>query len=452
MSQLADLTALDARERMLRGEFSAEELTTACLQRIAGREQDVRAWTYVDNELALTQARAADELRRSGRPPGALHGVPVGVKDIIDTADMPTGNGTPADAGRRPGHDATVVARLRAAGAVILGKTVTTECAHLAPGKTRNPHNLEHTPGGSSSGSAAAVAAGMVPLAVGTQTGGSVIRPAAFCGVFGIKPTFGLIPRTGVLSQSTHLDTIGTFGRTLEDAALLADVLAGYDAGDADSLNVAPPQLLDTALTDPPVTPALAFVRTAAWKDINEDCAQGFAGLVEALGEHCDEVELSPMYAEAAAAQQTLAQVGMARSLRHYYERGRERLAAETRNAIEQGRNISAVDYLAARDRQQVLHAGLEDIFQRYDAFVTPATTGEAPRGFDTTGNPAFCVLWTLTGVPAVTLPLLHGANGLPIGVQLVGRRGYDGCLLRTAHWLMKTLDLPFPRNHRTET
>jgi Asp-tRNA(Asn)/Glu-tRNA(Gln) amidotransferase A subunit family amidase len=441
MSQLADLTALEARERMLRGEFSAEQLSVACLQRIAERDPQVRAWAYVDRDLALAQARAADELRRSGRPTGALHGIPVGVKDIIDTADMPTENGTPIDAGRRPGRDATVVARLRAAGAVILGKTVTTEFAHLTPAKTRNPVNLEHTPGGSSSGSAAAVSAAMVPLAIGTQTGGSVIRPAAFCGVFGFKPTFGLIPRSGVLSQSPHLDTIGTFGRTLEDAALLADVLAGYDAGDKDSLSVAPPQLLNTARTDPPVTPALAFVKTAAWKHINDDCAQGFAELVEVLGEHCDEVELPEIFAEAAPAQQRLAQVGMARDLRHYYEHGSERLAAGTRSAIEQGRAISAVDYLSALDWQKVLHAGLEEIFYRYDALITPAASGEAPAGFATTGDPAFCILWTLTGVPAVTLPLLEGGHGLPVGVQLIGRRGYDGRLLRTARWLMKTLE-----------
>jgi Asp-tRNA(Asn)/Glu-tRNA(Gln) amidotransferase A subunit family amidase len=217
--------------------------------------------------------------------------------------------------------------------------------------------------------------------------------------------------------------------------------LTWRNAGDKDSLSVAPPQLLNTARTDPPVTPALAFVKTAAWKHINDDCAQGFAELVEVLGEHCDEVELPEIFAEAAPAQQRLAQVGMARDLRHYYEHGSERLAAGTRSAIEQGRAISAVDYLSALDWQNVLHAGLEEIFYRYDALITPAATGEAPLGFATTGDPAFCILWTLTGVPAVTLPLLEGGHGLPVGVQLIGRRGYDGRLLRTARWLMKTLE-----------
>jgi Asp-tRNA(Asn)/Glu-tRNA(Gln) amidotransferase A subunit family amidase len=440
MTDPSNLTALAARERLAEGSLLATDLTKACLSRIAARESAVQAWACIDEELALNQARMLDEYRRTGRPLGPLHGLPVGIKDIIDTQGLPTENGNTIDAGRRPEDDAWLVARLRAAGGVILGKTVTTECAYLAPGKTRNPHNPECTPGGSSSGSAAAVACGMVPFAVGTQTGGSVIRPASFCGVVGFKPTFGLIPRSGVLRTSRRLDTVGTFARTLEDTALLADVLAGHDMGDPDTAPTAAPRLLETALSEPPVLPQLAFVKTSAWSKIEPDCAEGFGELVDALGDRCDEVELPEVFAEGSAAHRRIMLAEMAHNLRHYYDRGSERLAAETLAAIEEGRTVSADSYLAALDWRETLYSGLAEIFDRYDAIVTPAAPGEAPVGLDATGSAAFNVLWSFLGVPAVTLPLLTGTNGMPIGVQLIGPRNDDGRLLRTAHWLVRNL------------
>ena len=400
----------------------------------------LHAWAHLDESHAMAQARALDAHRASGRPIGPLHGLPVGIKDIIDTADLPTENGNALDAGRRPGADATVVSRLRAAGAVILGKTVTAECAYLAPGATRNPHDPAHTPGGSSSGSASAVADGMVPLALGTQTGGSVIRPASYCGVVGFKPTFGLLPRTGLLRTSRRLDTLGAFGRSVADVALITDVLAGFDRGDPDTRPAAPPGLLATALSEPPVAPQFAFVKTAVWEQIDADCAEGFAELVAALGEQCDEVELPRVFAEAAPAHRRIMHAEIAHNLRHYYDRGAAQLAAETRAAIEEGRSIMAVEYLNALDWRDTLYAGIEEIFGRYDAIITPAAPGEAPAGLHSTGSAAFNVLWSLTGVPAVTLPLLTGANGLPVGVQLIGLRNDDGRLLRTARWLATRL------------
>ncbi|HSD60121.1 MAG TPA: amidase, partial [Burkholderiales bacterium] len=229
------LSASEAAGLIRDGVVSSEQLVEVCLGRVGETDGAVQAWAHLDPAYALEQARAADAWRLEGRPTGPLHGVPVGVKDVFDTADMPTENGSALDAGRTPSRDATVVARLRAAGAVILGKTVTTEFATYTPGKTRNPHNPEHTPGGSSSGSAAAVAAGMVPLALGSQTNGSVIRPAAFCGVLGFKPTHGLISRHGMLGLSRSLDHVGLFARTVEDVALLAGQLAGYDERDPDT-------------------------------------------------------------------------------------------------------------------------------------------------------------------------------------------------------------------------
>jgi Asp-tRNA(Asn)/Glu-tRNA(Gln) amidotransferase A subunit family amidase len=442
-SALADpalLTALQAREHLAGGVFSARDLTAACLRRVAALEPQIQAWASLDQALALERAAALDAWRQAGRPPGTLHGLPVGVKDIVDTADMPTENGNPLDAGRQPSEDAWIVSRLRAAGAVILGKTATTECAYLAPAATRNPHDPQRTPGGSSSGSAAAVASGMVPLAIGTQTGGSVIRPASYCGVVGFKPTFGLIPRNGILRTSRHLDTVGVFARTVEDAALLTDALVGHDPADPDTRPAAAPRLLDTALTDPPVTPQLAMVRPPAWADVEPATAEGFAELLEVLGHRCDAFELPPLFAEGAVAHRRVMLAEIAHNLRPYYDRGAARLAPETRQAIEEGRSISAADYLGALEWREVLYAGLEEIFDRYDAIVTPATAGEAPRGLASTGSAAFNVLWSMTGVPALTLPLLSGADGMPVGVQLIGRRHDDARLLRTARWLVQML------------
>lgn len=439
-SDAADLPGLVARERISDGALRVTEYADACLQRIREREPGVGAWVHLDESYVQRQAQMLEAYRKSGNPLGPLHGLPVGIKDIIDTADMPTENGNLLDSGRRPEADATIVARLRSAGALIMGKTVTAECAYLAPGKTCNPHNPEHTPGGSSSGSAAAVATGMVPLAIGTQTGGSVIRPASYCGIVGFKPTFGLIPRTGVLRTSRRLDTLGTFGRTLEDAAMLADVLVGHDPGDADTAPSSAPRILETALSDPPVAPQFAFIKTPAWTEIEPDCAEGFAELRDALGDRCDTFELPPLFAEGAAAQRRIHLAEFAHNLRRYHARGGDSLAIETRAALDEGSVISAAEYMAACDWRETLYAGLGEIFERYDAIITPAAAGEAPAGLGSTGSAAFNVLWTLTGVPAVTLPLLSGANGLPIGVQLIGRRNEDGRLMRSARWLVNSL------------
>ncbi|HJT12823.1 MAG TPA: amidase [Dongiaceae bacterium] len=435
-TDLADLGALDARGRMARGEMRAAEYVDAQLQRIAARDPEIEAFAFLDPALPRAAAKAVDDYRASGRPIGALHGLTVGLKDIIDTADMPTENGTPIDAGRRPGKDATIARRLREAGAIVMGKTVTTELAYASPGKTRNPHDPARTPGGSSSGSAAAVAAGMVSFAVGTQTFGSVIRPASFCGVVGLKPTHGLIPRTGVRLLVGPLDTVGVFARSVTDAAMVADILAGHDPLDADTRLMPPPRLLDIALTEPPVPPDLAFVKSPVWDQAEPETQQGFRELVEALGERCTEVALPDVFAEWHGAHRALMQAGMARNLRPYYQKAKGQLSAPMRAIIEDGLKVTAVDYLAALDWREALNNGLDQLFERYDAIVTPAAPGEAPRGLEATGNPIFNGLWTLCGVPAVTLPLMTGPNGMPVGVQLVGRRGEDARLLRTARWL----------------
>ena len=435
-SQLNWLSATDAARAIRDGAITAEQLTEACLARIREMEPQVQAWQYLDPQHALAQARALDEQRREGRPLGALHGVPVGIKDIMDTADMPTEDGTVLHAGRTPARDATVVAMLRAAGAVILGKTVTTECAYFHPGKTRNPHNAEHTPGGSSSGSAAAVAAGMVPLALGSQTNGSVIRPAAFCGVYGFKPTHGLIPRGGILKLSRALDHVGVFARSIEDVALASEQLVGCDELDPDTRPRARIPFCETALQEPPLPPLLAFVKGPAWDRVEQQTKEAFAELAAELGDRVVEVELPETVQRALDWHRTIMDAEMAANLDLEWEKGREQLSQPLRALLARGREVTALGYQQALARARILNDAFGEIFERCHAILTPSAIGTAPKGLGSTGDPSCCTLWTLLGTPAINLPLMTGANGLPLGTQLVGRRDDDARLLRTARWL----------------
>lgn len=430
------LSASAAARAIRDGALSAEQLMVACLARVQEVEPTVQAWHYLDAEHALSQARARDLDRREGRPTGPLHGIPIGIKDIIDTSDMPTEDGTVLHAGRTPADDAMVVSMLRAAGAVIMGKTVTTECAYFHPGKTRNPHNPEHTPGGSSSGSAAAVAAGMVPLALGTQTNGSVIRPASFCGVYGFKPTHGLIPRTGILRLSRSLDQVGLFARSIEDLALMAEVQVGWDAQDPDTHPRAKIPFGEVATQDPPLPPLLAFIKTPLWDRLESETQEAWAELAGALGDRVVEVDLPGRASEALEWHATVMAAEMAANLDAEWERGRDRLSAKLADLLGRGREVRAIDYQRALARMGLLNQGFDEIFERCDAILTPAAPGPAPEGLESTGDPSFCTIWTFCGMPAVALPLMQASNGLPLGVQLVGRRNADATLLRTARWL----------------
>ncbi len=430
------LSACDAARAIRDGAISSEQLVEACLLRIREAEPQVEAWQFLDPEHALAQARARDLDRSQGHSTGALHGVPVGIKDIIDTADMPTEDGTVLHAGRTPAHDAAVVAMLRAAGAVVMGKTVTTECAYFHPGKTRNPHHPEHTPGGSSSGSAAAVAAGMVPLALGSQTNGSVIRPAAFCGVYGFKPTHGLIPRNGILKLSRTLDHVGVFARSIDDVALVAEQLVGCDERDPDTRPRARIPFQAVAAEEPPLAPLLAFVKGPAWNRAEDETREAFAELVGELGDRVVEVELPETAQRALDWHCTIMEAEMAANLDLEWDKGRERLSERLRALLARGREVRALEYQQALARIPILNEGFGEIFERYDAILTPAAPGTAPKGLGATGDPSFCTLWTLLGTPALNLPLMRGSNGLPLGVQLVAQRGDDARLLRTARWL----------------
>ena len=432
---MIDLPATEAVKKIRGGEITSVEMVQACLERIEERDDAVQAWAFLDADTVGAQAQALDDHRAAGRPVGPLHGLPVAIKDIIDTKGMPTENGTVLDAGRVPGADAVLVSQLKAAGALIMGKTVATELAYFTPGKTRNPHDEARTPGGSSSGSAAAVAAGMVPLAVGTQTAGSVIRPAAFCGTVGFKPSRGLISRRGVLCQSHTLDTVGVFARSVPDAALIAETLTAFDPQSGESPRPTP-HLLATAESDPPVPPDFAFVKQPAWDKADADTHDGFAEIAELLGEQCEEVPLPAPFDHALDIHRLVQIAEMAKHFSAYEKRGRDKLSEKLLAAFDEGAGILARDYLAALDWISVYNASLDEIFDSFDAIITPAASGEAPADLTQTGDPAFCSIWTLCGLPAVTLPMLEGANGMPIGVQLVGPAGDDARLLRTARWL----------------
>lgn len=440
VSQLSWLSATDAARAIRDGSISSEELVEACLARIRDVDENVKAWAFLDPEHALKQARELDLQRSEGRALGPLHGVPVGIKDIIDTEDMPTEDGTILHAGRTPARDATVVAMLRAAGAVIMGKTVTTELATYSPGKTRNPHDAGHTPGGSSSGSAAAVAAGMVPLAVGSQTNGSVIRPAAYCGVFGFKPTHGLISRQGVLKLSRALDHIGVFARTIEDVALVSEQLVGYDERDPDTRPRARVPFTSVVAEEPPLPPSIGFIRTPMWDQASEETHQAFAEVTEHLGERVTELTLPDTARRVLEWHRTVMEAEMAANLAAEYDKGRDRLSASLRAQLERGRGYSALDYQTALSHIPQVVEGLEDLFDRYDALLTPSAASTAPKGLESTGDPAFCTIWTFCGMPALNLPLMRGAGDLPLGMQLVGPRYGDARLLRTARWLVNSV------------
>jgi amidase len=383
-----------------------------CLDRIAEREPEVQAWEVLDAEGALAQARRIDRLR--DRPP--LFGLPVGVKDLIDTADLPTAYGSPIHGGHRPERDAECVRRLREAGAVVLGKTVTTEFAVYSPGKTRNPHDPSRTPGGSSSGSAAAVADRMVPAALGSQTAGSVIRPASFCGVIGFKPTHGLLPLEGVHPLAPSLDTLGLFVTAIEDVPLLLGVLAGSPAREV-----------------PEAKPRLAFCRTEAWPRAAPDTQTLLEKAGMSLGAR--EIELGPGFSGLIEAQIAIMGAEAARALK---DKPEAEISGKLLEFLRAGREVSADRLRAAREQADRCRRALDAIFEDLDAILTPAAAGEAPLGLDATGDPVFCRIWTLLGVPCLSLPVLKGPSGLPIGLQIVGRRGADERLVSSAAWILR--------------
>ena len=398
--------------------MKSEALVGACLERIAEREREVHAWAYLDTERALAEARARDR----EAPRSALHGVPVGIKDVIDTADMPTEYNSPIYRGHRPKWDAACVALLRRAGCVILGKTATTEFANNHPAQTRNPHNLGHTPGGSSSGSAAAVADRMVPLALGTQTGGSVIRPGAYCGVAACKPSFGSINRAGLKFVSESLDTIGVFARTTQELAPLLHLLTGRPISQ-----------------DRVAKPRVGFCRTPRWRDADGETQANLQHAAEQLGKAGAKVvdfELPKGSDAMFDRHSSVMGYESARALAYEYTNFPQQISDDLRPRLEKGWKVTREDYDEVRGIARNCRRALADQLREFDFLLTPSAPGAAPASLASTGDPVFNRAWTLFGVPCVTVPFGKAANGLPLAVQLVGAMDQDMKLVAWAHWL----------------
>ena len=438
-----DLTASEAAAEIAAGRLTSSELVGACLNKIDETDGQIGAWAHLNREAAMVRAAECDTIRQSGRPMGPLHGVPVGLKDIIDTKTLPTERGTPLYAGRQPEQDAAVVDKLLDAGAVILGKTVTTELAFLHPSDTKNPANLAHTPGGSSSGSAAAVAAGQVPLALGTQTNGSVIRPAAFCGTFGFKPTRGMISRSGVLETSKNLDQVGVFARSLEDVALATDCLAGYDGRDSCSFARPRPSVHAGWAQEPPVPPVLVWFDLPYADRMTTDSREGFSEVVAALGGRVERLEAPETFAQLITTQRIIHLYEFCQSLDAELRAKWELVSPTLQPHVEEGRAISADQYAQALAEMTAAGQFFAEFYQDFDAIIAPSAAGEAPLIEQGTGDPVFCTIWTLCGLPAVTVPALVGDNGLPIGVQLIGNCEEDDRLMRTTKWVLNQLQQP---------
>lgn len=418
------LEAWHAAALLARREITAVDLARVCLDRISERDGDVQAFVALNADAALAQARRLD----AGPVRGLLHGLPFGVKDLLDTVDLPTGYGSSIYKGHQPVADAAAVALCREAGAVLLGKTVTTELANMFPSVTRNPHQLDHTPGGSSSGSAAAVADFMLPLALGTQTAGSLIRPAAFCGVVGYKPSHNRVPKAGVKSLSETLDTIGGFGRSVRDVALLGAVLTGDK------------RLAEGNTFASATAPRVGLCQTPEWLLADDDMLQAWALAEQALGRHGTGMELPAQLCGLVTIQKQVQAYETARSLSHERLHHAQQLSLPLQALIADGLAISGQTHAQNLQATAIARQHAAALFRTHDVLLAPSSIGQAPAGLDGTGDPLFCRSWTLLGLPCIHLPFargsLHGKAGLPIGLQLVGAYGDDHRLMAAAHWV----------------
>ncbi|ARP84833.1 amidase [Bordetella genomosp. 9] len=418
--ELNRLSAVDAVRMLQRRELTAVQLMRACFARIEQREDAVHAWAALDKDAALAHAQELDE----GPIAGPLHGLPFGVKDLFDTRDFPTTYGSPIYQDHRPQTDATAVARCRAAGALVAGKTVTTEFATFKAPLTRNPHNPAYTPGGSSSGSAAAVADNMVPFALGTQTAASVIRPAAYCGVVGFKPTFGAIPRDGIKALAPSLDTVGCFTRTVEDAALVASVLMDK------------PELRRLDYDGPP---RVGIYRTHQWRHTLPETRDAVTQAAETLARSravVQEVDLPPECCSLVQLQSDIMAFETSRSLAVERDQYASQLSPDLLALLEGGDRIAPDRHQANLRRAADMYARVANWFERFDVLLTPSAAGEAPFADLGTGDPLFGRVWTMFGLPCIHLPFATGPHGLPVGVQIVARKGEDHRLLCIAKWM----------------
>jgi Asp-tRNA(Asn)/Glu-tRNA(Gln) amidotransferase A subunit family amidase len=438
---MLDIFSLSTNELVLKmkeGQISSAEVCKAYIERINKFEKDVKAWSFLDKKILLEKAEEADEYRKSGKPLGSLHGLPVAVKDIFGTYDMPTECGTIFRRKKSASQDSEVVNLLKNAGAIVMGKTVTAELAYIHPGKTTNPHDYSRTPGGSSSGSAAAIAAQMAPLSVGSQTGGSIIRPASYCGVVGYKPSYGLISRNGALKTSEKLDTIGVFGKSVEAVALLARVLIKKDLYDPATIHFAADGMLEASQKEPHFEPKFIFYKTDKWKNIGKESKSAFEFFIKKFKKNIEVFDVPAYFKDIPKHHQIIHETDLANNFQAYYKKDKKKLSKEIRDAIERGLEHSAYDYANAIDFMEQSYQSYKEVFEDYHGVITPSASGVADKGLKSTGSADFQKIWTYMGLPTISLPLLTGESDLPLGVQLIGNKLDDIRFLSTANWLEK--------------
>jgi len=421
------------------GRLSSRQWVEHCLEHVRNNEA-LGSWSFIDEARALARADQMDGIRKDGSALGSLHGCPIGVKDIIEVKAMPHGCGSPL-MGQVSDQNAVLVDALEAAGAVILGKTETTEFAFLNPARTKNPHSQEYSPGGSSAGSATAVASGDVPVAIGSQTNGSVIRPASYCGVYAMKPSAGTIPRIGVFEQSPTLDQIGLFATSLEDLGLVTDALSIHDSRDPHSIAAPRPSCVQGVRSEPPIDPNFAILTLPYSQLQSRACTEGFRELADSLEGQVEVLEAPPMFEELIKAHRVIHLTEAYRAFDRLGFNESPHLSKILADMLEEGKNFAQDEYEEALDIRASLESFFQSFFEDFDAILSPSASGEAPLlNEGHTGNPIFCTVWTLAGLPTLNLPIMRGENGLPIGLQMVGRLRDDARLLRTARWFMATL------------
>ena len=438
MTDIFSLSLEELAKKIKDAQLTSVEVCEKYIERIDKFEKDVKAWAHFDKKVLLEKATEADDHRRSGKPVGPLHGVPIAVKDIIGTVDMPTECGTIIRKGKSYSQNAEIIDLLHASGAIVMGKTATSELAYLGPPATTNPHDKDRTPGGSSSGSAATVASFMAPASIGSQTGGSVIRPASYCGVVGYKPSYGLISRNGVLRTSYSLDQIGMFGRKVEDVAMLAKVLIKKDKYDPATIHYSTENILTETKKGPIFEPKFIFYKTDHWKIIDKKSRESFEYFIKSFKKNIEIFDTPSYFKDIHKYHQIIHETDLANNFSIYYQKFKKKLSKYMQDAISNGNKYTAKEYAEAIDFMKRSYESYEEVFEDYHGVLSPSSPGVAPKGLKSTGTAEFNKVWSYLGTPCISLPLLEGENNLPLGVQLIGNKYDDHRFLGVAKWLEK--------------
>jgi|TARA_A200000113_G_scaffold103829_1_gene93252 Asp-tRNA(Asn)/Glu-tRNA(Gln) amidotransferase A subunit family amidase len=438
MSEILNDSVEELVKKISLSKITSVEICNAYIERINKFEKEVKAWAFFDKKLLLEKAKEADDYKNSGKPTGPLHGIPVAVKDIVGTIEMPTECGTPIRKGKSYSQNAEIIDLLHSSGAIVMGKTATSELAYLGPPKTTNPHDNSRTPGGSSSGSAAAVASFMAPLAIGSQTGGSVIRPASFCGVVGYKPSYGLISRNGVLKTSEKLDQIGVFGKSVEDVARLAKILIKKDSFDPATIYFSADNMISSVKEGPLYEPKFIFYKTDFWKMIDKKSKEAFEYFIKSFKKNIEIFDTPSYFKDIHKYHQIIHETDLANNFSDYYKKSKNKLSKYMQSAIKNGNKYSGKEYAEAIDFMKRSYESYKEVFEDYHGILTPSSPGVAPKGLKSTGTAEFNKVWSYLGTPCISLPLLQGENNLPLGIQLVGEKYDDNRFLGVASWIEK--------------